>query len=177
MALAVGPLIGGLVVEGLDWRWIFFVNVPIGALLLAITFSWVTESRDEDPVRVDIPGALLFGIACLLAALGLTRGNDAGWTSPWILAALIGALIAVVAFIAVERASSAPMLPLELFRIPAFSGTALVAFAQSVAIYPLLFFLAIYLQDGLGYSPIDAGLRLLPLDAADPARRAVRRTS
>lgn len=163
VALAVGPLIGGLVVEGIDWRWIFFVNIPVGALLLAITFTWVTESRAEKQVRVDVPGAILFGVACLLAALGLTRGNDAGWTSPWILAALIGALIAVALFIAVERASTAPMLPLELFRIPAFSGTALVAFAQSVAIYPLLFFLAIYLQDGLGYSPIGAGLRLLPL--------------
>lgn len=163
VALAVGPLIGGLVVEGLDWRWIFFVNVPVGALLLAITFTWVSESRAEHSVRIDIPGAALFGTVCLLVALGLTRGNDAGWTSPWILAALIGALLAIAAFVAVERASSAPMLPLELFRVPAFSGTAIVAFAQSVAIYPLLFFLAIYLQDGLGYSPIGAGLRLLPL--------------
>lgn len=163
VALAIGPLIGGLVVEGLDWRWIFLVNVPVGALLLAITFYSVTESRAENPDRVDIPGALLFGIACLLAALGLTRGNDAGWSDPWILAALIGALIALISFVVVERATTSPMLPLELFRIPAFSGTAVVAFAQSVAIYPLLFFLAIYLQDGLGYSPIGAGLRLLPL--------------
>ncbi|MBJ7458649.1 MAG: MFS transporter [Thermoleophilaceae bacterium] len=163
VALAVGPLIGGIVVEGLDWRWIFLVNVPIGALLLGITFSSVTESRAADPDRVDIPGALLFGLVCLLAAVGLTRGNDAGWDSPWILAALIGALAALAAFVAVERATTSPMLPLELFRIPAFTGTALVAFAQSIAIYPLLFFLAIYLQDGLGYSPVGAGLRLLPL--------------
>jgi EmrB/QacA subfamily drug resistance transporter len=163
VALAVGPLIGGLVVEGLDWRWIFFVNIPIGLLLLAITFWAVSESRAENPERVDVPGAVLFGAACLLAAVGLTRGNDAGWGDPWIIAALAGAAIAVVGFVLVERAATSPMLPLELFRIPAFSGTALVAFAQSVAIYPLLFVLAIYLQDGLGYSPIDAGLRLLPL--------------
>ncbi|MBJ7354616.1 MAG: MFS transporter [Thermoleophilaceae bacterium] len=163
VALAIGPLIGGLVVEGLDWRWIFLVNVPVGALLLGITYWSVAESRAENPDRVDVPGALLFGTACLLAAIGLTRGNDAGWGDPWILAALIGALLALAGFIAVERASDAPMLPLELFRIPAFTGTAVVAFAQSVAIYPLLFFLAIYLQDGLGYSPIGAGLRLLPL--------------
>lgn len=163
VALAIGPLIGGLVVEGLDWRWIFFVNVPIGLLLLAITYWSVAESREENPGRVDIPGAVLFGAACMLAAVGLTRGNDAGWGDPWILAALVGAAVAVIGFVLVERASTSPMLPLELFRIPAFSGTALVAFAQSVAIYPLLFFLAIYLQDGLGYSPIEAGLRLLPL--------------
>lgn len=163
VALAIGPLIGGLVVEGLDWRWIFFVNIPVGLLLLAITYWSVSESRAENPDRVDIPGAFLFGCACMLAVVGLTRGNDAGWGDPWIVAALAGAVIAVIGFVLVERASTSPMLPLELFRIPAFSATALVAFAQSVAIYPLLFFLAIYLQDGLGYSPIEAGLRLLPL--------------
>lgn len=163
VALAIGPLIGGLVVEGLDWRWIFFVNVPVGLILLAVTYWSVSESRAESPARVDIPGAVLFALACFLAAVGLTRGNDAGWGDPWIVAALAGAAIAVVGFVLVERASTSPMLPLELFRIHAFSATALVAFAQSVAIYPLLFFLAIYLQDGLGYSPIDAGLRLLPL--------------
>ncbi len=163
VALAIGPLIGGLVVEGLDWRWIFFVNIPVGLLLLAITCWSVTESRAENPGRVDIPGAVLFGAACMLAAVGLTRGNDAGWGDPWIVAALVGALVCVVGFVLVERASTSPMLPLGLFRNPAFSATAIVAFAQSVAIYPLLFFVAIYLQDGLGYSPIDAGLRLLPL--------------
>lgn len=163
VALAIGPLLGGLVVEGLDWRWIFFVNIPVGLLLLAITYWSVSESRAENPDRVDIPGAVLFGAACMLAAVGLTRGNDAGWGDPWIVAALAGALVSLFGFVLVERASTSPMLPLELFRVPAFSATALVAFAQSVAIYPLLFFLAIYLQDGFGYSPIDAGLRLLPL--------------
>jgi MFS family permease len=99
----------------------------------------------------------------LFAALGLSRGNDTGWSDPAILAALIGSVVLLIAFVFVEWRSKAPMLPLGLFRDPAFSATALVAFAQSVAIYPLLFFLAIYLQDGLGLSPIGAGLRLLPL--------------
>lgn len=163
IALAVGPLIGGLIVEGLNWRWIFLINLPIGIGLVALTLRSVPESRSDRPGRIDWAGASLFGIACLLLALGLTRGNEAGWDSAEILALLIGAIVAFAAFVFVERRATAPMLPLELFRIPAFSGTALVAFAQSVAIYPLLIFLAIYLQEGLGFEPVAAGLRLLPL--------------
>jgi EmrB/QacA subfamily drug resistance transporter len=162
-ALAVGPLVGGLVVDGLNWRWIFLINIPLGAVLLALTLRAVPESRARDPEPIDLPGAAAFALACLLLALGLTRGNDAGWSSPWIIAALGGAALCAATFVVVESRSRAPMLPLALFRIPAFSGTAIVAFAQSVAIYPLLIFLAIYLQDGLGYSPTGAGLRLLPL--------------
>jgi EmrB/QacA subfamily drug resistance transporter len=163
VALAIGPLIGGLVVEGLNWRWIFLINVPVGIVLLVLTLRRVPESRSENPDPLDLTGSLFFGAACLFAALGLSRGNDAGWTDPAILAALIGSVVLLIAFVFVEWRSKAPMLPLGLFRDPAFSATALVAFAQSVAIYPLLFFLAIYLQDGLGLSPIGAGLRLLPL--------------
>jgi EmrB/QacA subfamily drug resistance transporter len=163
IALALGPLVGGLIVEGINWRWIFVINLPIGIGLVALTLRAVPESRSHSPAKLDLGGALLFGATCLLLALGLTRGNAAGWTSTGILAALIGAAVCLVAFVFVERRASDPMLPLELFRIPAFSGTAIVAFAQSVAIYPLLIFLAIYLQDGLGFSPVGAGLRLLPL--------------
>ena len=163
VALAIGPLVGGLIVEGLNWRWIFVINVPIGIALVALTLSSVPESRSASPGRLDLAGAALLGATCLLLALGLTRGNAAGWTSAGILAALFGAAFSLVAFILVERRAPSPMLPLELFKIPAFTGTAIVAFAQSVAIYPLLVFLAIYLQDGLGYSPLGAGLRLLPL--------------
>jgi EmrB/QacA subfamily drug resistance transporter len=163
VALAIGPLIGGLVVEGLNWRWIFLINVPVGIVLLVLTLRGVPESRSDNPDPLDLTGSLFFGAACLFAALGLSRGNDTGWSDPAILAALIGSVVLLVAFVFVEWRSKAPMLPLGLFRDPAFSATALVAFAQSVAIYPLLFFLAIYLQDGLGLSPIGAGLRLLPL--------------
>jgi EmrB/QacA subfamily drug resistance transporter len=163
VALAIGPLIGGLVVEGLNWRWIFLINVPVGIVLLVLTLRGVPESRSDNPDPLDLTGSLFFGAACLFAALGLSRGNDTGWSDPAILAALIGSVVLLIAFVFVEWRSKAPMLPLGLFRDPAFSATALVAFAQSVAIYPLLFFLAIYLQDGLGLSPIGAGLRLLPL--------------
>lgn len=163
VALAVGPLIGGLIVEGLSWRWIFAINIPIGAFLLVLCARAVPESRAEGRRELDYVGALLFAVACLLLALGLTRGNAAGWDSAEILGSFAGAGIAGAAFVVVELRAEAPMMPLQLFRIPAFSGTALVAFAQSVAIYPILIFLAIYLQEGLQYSPLEAGLRLLPL--------------
>jgi EmrB/QacA subfamily drug resistance transporter len=162
-ALAVGPVIGGLVVDGLDWRWIFLVNLPIGALLFWLTLRTLPESRDEHPRRLDLAGMATFALACFLATYGLIRGNEDGWTSVTVAGSLAAAAALVVAFVMIERRVSEPMLPLELFRIPAFSGTALVVFAQSVALYPLFLFLAIYLQGPLGLSPTETGLRLLPM--------------
>lgn len=163
VALAAGPVVGGLIVDGLSWRWIFAINVPLGIAIVILTLRAVPESRAQTTQRLDVAGAVLFAIACLLLALGMTRGNPSGWTSPAVVGSFGGAVVAFAAFVAAERRAAAPMLPLGLFRIPAFSATAIVAFAQSVAIYPLLIFLAIYLQNGLGYSPLGAGLRLLPL--------------
>ncbi len=163
VALAIGPLLGGLVVDGLSWRWIFLVNVPLGVLLIVATLGVLTESRDRHPGRPDLLGMVLFGAAAFLVVLGLIRGNEDGWGSAPILAALVGAAVLLGAFVVVERRTTAPMLPLELFRVPAFSGTALVAFAQSIAIYPLLLFLAIYLQQALGFTPTQTGLRMLPM--------------
>lgn len=163
VALAIGPLLGGLVVDGLSWRWIFLVNVPLGVVLIVATLRVLPESRDEGAGRLDVAGMTLFGAAAFLVVLGLIRGNEDGWGSAPIVAALAGAVVLGVAFVVVERRVAAPMLPLGLFRIPAFTGTALVAFAQSIAIYPLLLFLAIYLQRALGFSPTETGLRMLPM--------------
>jgi EmrB/QacA subfamily drug resistance transporter len=162
-ALALGPLVGGLLTDEASWRWVFLVNLPIGALLIWLTARSLPESRDERPRPVDLAGMATFGAACFLATFGLIRGNEDGWGSPAIAGSLVGAALLGLAFVAVERRAAAPMLPLPLFRIPAFAGTALVAFAQSVALYPLLLFMAIYLQDGLGLSPTGTGLRMLPL--------------
>ncbi|HEU4392822.1 MAG TPA: MFS transporter [Solirubrobacterales bacterium] len=162
-ALAIGPLVGGLLTDELSWRWIFLVNLPLGALLSWLTLRSLPESRDERPRPLDLAGMTTFAAACFLATYGLIRGNEDGWGSLPIAGSLIGAAVLLVAFVAVELRSPAPMLPLSLFRIPAFSGTALVAFAQSVALYPLILFLAIYLQSGLGFSPTETGLRILPL--------------
>ena len=162
-ALAVGPLVGGVLTDELDWRWIFLVNLPIGGLLLWLTLRRLPESREERPRPLDLAGMLTFGAACFLATYALIRGNEDGWGSLPIAGSLLAAAALLAAFIMVEQRSGAPMLPLALFRIPAFTGTALVAFAQSVALYPLLLFVAIYLQAGLGLSPTETGLRILPL--------------
>ncbi|HET8862237.1 MAG TPA: MFS transporter, partial [Solirubrobacterales bacterium] len=162
-ALAIGPLVGGVLTDELDWRWIFLVNLPIGGLLIWLTARSLPESREERPRPLDPAGMVTFGAACFLATYGLIRGNEDGWGSFPIAASLVGAALLLAAFVAVERRAEAPMLPLSLFRIPAFTGTALVAFAQSVALYPLLLFVAIYLQNGLGLSPTETGLRILPL--------------
>jgi EmrB/QacA subfamily drug resistance transporter len=162
-ALAIGPLVGGVLTDELDWRWIFLVNLPIGGLLIWLTARALPESREERPRPLDLAGMVTFGAACFLATYGLIRGNEDGWGSPLIAGSLIGAAVLLATFVAVERRTEAPMLPLSLFRIPAFTGTAVVAFAQSVALYPLLLFVAIYLQNGLGLSPTETGLRILPL--------------
>jgi EmrB/QacA subfamily drug resistance transporter len=165
-ALAVGPLVGGLVVDGLSWRWIFLVNLPIGVALIGLTLRHLPESLDRRARPLDLAGMSTFAAAAALLVLALIRGNADGWSSAPVLAAFAAATLLAGLFIAVERRTAHPMLPLELFRIPAFSGTALVAFAQSVAIYPLLLFLAIYLQDVLALSPTETGLRLLPMTLA-----------
>jgi EmrB/QacA subfamily drug resistance transporter len=162
-ALAIGPLVGGLLTDELSWRWIFLVNLPIGALLIWLTAGRLPESRDDRPRPLDLAGMTTFGAACFLATFGLIRGNEDGWGSPLIVGSLAAATLLAVTFLVVEHRAKAPMLPLSLFRIPAFTGTALVAFAQSVALYPLFLFLAIYFQEGLGLSPTATGLRLLPL--------------
>ncbi len=161
--LAIGPLVGGVLTDELDWRWIFLVNLPLGVLLIWLTARSLPESREERPRPLDLAGMVTFGAACFLATYGLIRGNN-GWGSPPIAASLVGAVVLLAAFIAVERRrAEAAMLPLSLFRIPAFTGTAVVAFAQSVALYPLLLFVAIYMQVGLGLTPTETGPRILPL--------------
>jgi EmrB/QacA subfamily drug resistance transporter len=162
-ALAIGPLVGGLLVDGLGWRWVFLVNLPPGLLLTWLTARSLPESRDPSARGLDVPGIVSFGGACFLGTFGLIRGNEDGWTSAPVLGCLGAAGVLVVAFAAIERRARAPMLAPALFRIPAFTGTAIVAFAQSVALYPLFLFLAVYFQQGLGYSATETGVRLLPL--------------
>jgi EmrB/QacA subfamily drug resistance transporter len=163
VALAVGPLVGGLVVDGPGWRWIFLINLPIGLLLLVLAFRSVPESRGERPRRLDIAGMVTFGLACLVLVATLIRGNYEGWGSPLVVGGLAASTLLFGLFAVVETRTGDPMLPLGWFRVPAFTGTAMVALVQSVAIYPLLLFLAIYFQDALGFSATGTGLRLLPI--------------
>jgi EmrB/QacA subfamily drug resistance transporter len=162
-ALALGPLVGGALVDAINWRWVFFVNVPIGAALLWMTLRRVPESRDTAPRGLDVGGLVTFGAAAFLLTFALIRGNVDGWGSATVAGSLAAAVALLAAFVVIERGGDSPMLPPALFRIPAFTGTAVVAFAQSFALYPLFLFLAIYLQGILGHSPTGTGLRLLPL--------------
>jgi EmrB/QacA subfamily drug resistance transporter len=162
-ALAAGPLIGGALIDGLGWRWIFWLNLPIGVALAGVALRTLRESRDPEAGRIDVPGALAFSAGLFLIVLALIRGNPDGWDSPLVLAGLIGGPLALLAFVAIELRTDRPMLDVRLFGRRAFAGTAMVAFVQSVALYPMLLFLALYFEGVLGYSPFETGLRMVPV--------------
>jgi EmrB/QacA subfamily drug resistance transporter len=162
-AVAVGPLVGGVITSGIGWEWIFFVNVPIGIAAVALTLTRVQESRDPGGTGVDWLGLSTFSSSLFLLVFALVRGNDAGWGSAQILALLIGSAVLLIAFVLVERAQARPMLDLTLFRRPAFAGANIVAFALSGSMFAMFLYLTLYIQNVLGYSPLQAGLRFLPL--------------
>jgi EmrB/QacA subfamily drug resistance transporter len=162
-AVAVGPLIGGAITSGIGWRWIFFVNVPIGVLAIAITLAKIQKSKDPNSRRVDWIGFLSFSLALFMLVLALIRGNDDGWTSALILGLLAGAVVLVTVFIVAEWRQSDPMLDLTLFRRPAMVGVSLSAFTLSASVFALFLYLTLFVQDDLGYAPLAAGVRFLPL--------------
>jgi EmrB/QacA subfamily drug resistance transporter len=161
-AVAVGPVLGGVITSGIGWKWIFFVNVPIGAIAVFITLTQVVDSRDPDATGVDWAGLVTFSGSLFLLVYALVQGNEKGWGSAEILSFLIGAAVLIVAFIVVERLQSRPMLDLALFRRPAFAGANIVAFTLSGSFFAMFLYLTLYIQDVLGYSPLQAGLRFLP---------------
>ena len=162
-AVAVGPLIGGVITESLGWEWIFFVNVPIGIGAMVLTERKIVNVFAKDPEPIDVPGVVTFSLALFLLIFGLIRGNPEGWGSPAIVACLIGAAVLLGAFIAIELRSKHPMLDFSLFRKPAFNGVSAVAFGLSAGMFALFLYLTIYMQGVLDYSPLEAGLRFLPL--------------
>jgi EmrB/QacA subfamily drug resistance transporter len=162
-AVAIGPLVGGLVTEHLGWQWIFFINVPIGLIAIALTELRLENVAAQDPERIDVAGLVTFSSALFLLIFGLIRGNPEGWSSATILASLIGAAVLLVAFVVIEHRSTHPMLDLSLFRKPAFNGVSAVAFGLSGGMFAAFLYLTIYIQGVLGYSPLQAGLRFLPL--------------
>ncbi|MFI4984809.1 MAG: MFS transporter [Solirubrobacterales bacterium] len=162
-AVAVGPVVGGVITSGIGWEWIFFVNVPIGVLAVIFTLTQVAESRDPNARGVDWMGLLTFSGSLFLLVFALIQGNEKGWGSTRILAFLIASAVLLVLFVLVEHSQKRPMLDLTLFRRPAFAGASIVAFAVSASMFAMFLYLTLYIQDVLGYSPLQAGLRFLPI--------------
>jgi EmrB/QacA subfamily drug resistance transporter len=162
-AVAIGPLVGGVITEHLGWEWIFFVNVPIGLAAIVLTERKLANVAAQDPERIDLPGLATFSGGLFLLIFGLIRGNPEGWSSGVIVASLGGAIALLLAFLTVEARSDHPMLELALFRKPAFNGVSAVAFGLSAGMFALFLYLTIYLQGVQDFSPLGAGLRFLPL--------------
>jgi EmrB/QacA subfamily drug resistance transporter len=161
LAIALGPLVGGAVVDGISWQWIFWLNVPLGIVVIPIARTFLAESHGPKE-RLDPLGLVLAAGGLLGIVWGVVRGNDAGWTSSEILGALTGGAVLLIAFLAWESRTRAPMLPLRLFRSRAFAVTNVVSLTMSFGIFGSIFLLAQFLQTVQGYSAFDAGLRTLP---------------
>jgi EmrB/QacA subfamily drug resistance transporter len=162
-AVASGPLVGGIITDALDWRWVFFVNVPVGAFALWVAVTRMGESRDPQATHTDVWGLLTFSASLFLIVFGVLRGNAEGWGSAQILASLIGGGLLLAVFVAVEHMQARPMLDLDLFRHPGFVGVSVATFCIGAGMFALFPYLSIYFQDVLGNSPLGAGLRFLPL--------------
>ncbi len=166
-AVAIGPLVGGALVEGINWESIFFVNVPIGLLTAMLVARGVPESRDTSATgRLDLAGLITGAGAMALLVLALFRGNDEGWGSALILGLFGGAAALLLAFILIERRADQPQLDLGLFRRPTTAGASLGILAIAISVFAMLTYLVFYIQNALGYSPFETGLRLFPLTVA-----------
>ena len=164
MALAIGPLVGGLIVDNINWNWIFFINVPVGVAGIIVSQLVIKESRDTSHEQsVDIPGLVLSSAGLFALSYALIEGNKHGWTSPEILGLFAAAAALLVAFVLVEHFQRLPMLDLSLFKIGSFTGANLVAMLVSLGMFGVFFFVSLYIQNILGFSPTKAGASFLPM--------------
>jgi EmrB/QacA subfamily drug resistance transporter len=162
-AIAVGPLVGGAITSGLSWEWIFFVNVPIGLLVLVFGGRRLPETRDPGGRRIDVPGTLLSTLALLALVFAVVRGNAEGWGSTPIVTGFVAFAVLLGAFVTVEVRSPAPMLPLGLLRIPALAAAVVSVLALASGLFGMFLVLVIWLQAGLDQGPFTVGLQFLPL--------------
>ncbi len=161
LAIAFGPLVGGAVVEGIAWQWIFWLNVPIGLVLVPLALRRLEESRGPAG-RLDLPGVALASAGLFGIVWGLVRGNSQGWASAEIVGSLAVGAVLVAAFVAWELRASAPMLPMRFFRSRAFALANGASFLMFFGMFGSIFLLAQFFQTVQGYSPLGAGLRILP---------------
>ena len=164
LAIALGPLVGGAVVEGASWQWIFWLNVPIGIVLLPLAWARLTESYGA-ATRLDLPGLVLASLGLFGIVLGVVRGNGHGWTSLTVLPPIVVGALLMAAFVAWESRAPQPMLPLHLFRSRAFTMTNVASLLMFFGMFGSIFLLAQFLQTVQHYSPLQAGLRTLPWTA------------
>jgi EmrB/QacA subfamily drug resistance transporter len=166
IAVAIGPVLGGALTSWLSWNWIFFVNLPLGLVALVVTLLRVEESKDERARRLDLPGFVTFSLALGCLVFALVRSEPEGWGSTVVLGSLTASGLLLAAFVLVESRSRAPMFDFGLLRVPTFVGGLVAAWAISASIFSLLTYLLIYLQNVLHYTPVQAGIRVLPLSVA-----------
>jgi len=173
LAVAIGPLLGGILTSGLSWRWIFFVNGPIGVVAVVIAMTKVAETRAPHARRPDWAGFALFTLALSSLVYALIESNERSFTDRLVLGCFAAAAVLLVVFVAVEWRGKHPMFDLTLFRLPTFSGGSIAAFGMSASIFALILYLVLYLQDILGYSALATGVRLLVLSGGILATSAI----
>ena len=161
-AVAVGPLVGGVFTEHFGWESIFFLNVPIGLFAIFITLRNVGESKDERARSIDWLGAATFSLGLFALVFALVRGNAEGWGSPLIIGCLLESLALLLAFVAIELRTKDPTFDLSLFRNRSFNGVSIAAFGLSASMFAMFLYLTLFIQNQLGYGPLEAGLRFLP---------------
>ncbi|HEY8705386.1 MAG TPA: DHA2 family efflux MFS transporter permease subunit [Gaiellaceae bacterium] len=164
LAIAIGPLVGGAVVSGISWHWIFWLNVPIGLVLAPLALARLEETRGSDSA-LDLPGLALVSSGLLGIVWALVRGNQHGWTSFGIVTPLVAGAALVAAFVWWESRTASPMLPLEFFRNRTFTLTNIASLLMFFGMFGSIFFLAQFFQTVQGYSPLQSGLRILPWTA------------
>jgi EmrB/QacA subfamily drug resistance transporter len=163
MAVAIGPLVGGALTTYVGWRWIFFVNIPIGVACVAAGLRALRETRDEEHGGFDVAGLITLTAGLFALVLALLRGTDWGWTSGRVIGLFVAAAVLLVSFAFIELRQAAPMLDLRLFKVPTFTGAQITAFTISAGMFAQFLFLPLYLESVLGLSAVATGVRFLPL--------------
>jgi len=163
LALAIGPLVGGLLTQHLSWNWIFFVNIPVGIIGIVASFAFINESKDDTHVRLDLPGLVTSAVGLFALTYGLIEANSYGWGSGRIVGSFVLAAVALTAFVVLERRQRAPMLDLSLFRNTTYAGANLAMLLVALSMFGVFFFVSLYMQNVLGYTAVQAGAAFLPM--------------